>query len=190
MYFQIAAIIFSSICLPSAEGGGADRESVESYYSFAVVGCRCCQRRGAGRFGGEKKNLDGFLYPVNLSDLMFFFYKSELSTLQSVGACGHCWCVCIYSSCQNDVSNYILQRLSLSSCLCKNILLLIYSILYIYQMCVHVCRFTCLCTFVCQLLCFRSKMMCAIGSDTCKLQLISNYKRRDLLAIYFAIYAR
>ena len=54
LFSQIAAIIFSSICLPSAEGGGADGESVESYYSCAVVGRRRCQR-GAGRFGGEKK---------------------------------------------------------------------------------------------------------------------------------------
>lgn len=57
------SLVFGGICSPSADGGGA--ESVESYQS-------CVDVLGAGRFG-KNEDLDGFLEPVNLFDLVFNF---------------------------------------------------------------------------------------------------------------------
>lgn len=58
---------------------------MESYRSCAVVGRRCCRWRGAGRVG-KNEDLDGFLQPVKLFDLVFNFFVCR-TPADAAGAC-------------------------------------------------------------------------------------------------------
>lgn len=58
---------------------------MESYRSCAVAGRQCCRCRGDGRFG-KNEELDGFLEPVNLFDLVFNFGVCWMPA-EAAGAC-------------------------------------------------------------------------------------------------------